>query len=519
MGKKKVFSIICVMLSIFCALCGVFLLSLDIRKTSKRSADETVSRFVDKRVLFIASYSPTYYPNEDVLGGIMSEFFSDERILCDAEYMYTRKYDANTSTELFYKMLKYKLSHHEPYKAVILGGDNALKFALAHRDELFADVPLIFFAVHDVTLAIEASKMPNISGDFSPLNIADTLNVALKLYPEAEKVVALHDNSMAGQGDRQQFLALQKNYSSLDFGTVNTAEISLEQLGSQLNYLDKNTILFYLSVAECGGVHYSADYMAQFINENSPIPVFCTTEEDVAAGFFCGVGLDYFQLGAKAAATAKKKIFGDSLEIQSDFYLNTKSFFNYREAKNRGFDAKKLPKDAIFLNKPVSYWNLYRHFLRPIFLIFTSFVLIIFVLNVEYNRKILYTDELQKSRKQLLFSSRHDFLTGIPNRHYAHTVLEEALRERRKFSLFLIDIDNFKSINDFFSHLTGDEVLREVAHRLLKIAENGDYFVSRFGGDEFIAIYKNGALEEDSAGLRSNRRWTASLSRRTGKAC
>lgn len=84
-----------------------------------------------------------------------------------------------------------------------------------------------------------------------------------------------------------------------------------------------------------------------------------------------------------------------------------------------------------------------------------------------------------------------DGLTGLWNRRAIAAMLENevcrALRDRFPIALVMIDLDYFKSINDTYGHLTGDEVLREVAGRL--IGEMRPYdFAGRYGGEEFLVV-------------------------------
>lgn len=81
---------------------------------------------------------------------------------------------------------------------------------------------------------------------------------------------------------------------------------------------------------------------------------------------------------------------------------------------------------------------------------------------------------------------RRDALTGISNRrHFDETLTAIALDAR--FSCAMIDIDHFKSINDRFSHMVGDMVLRRVAQTLQEASRPAD-LVARFGGEEFVLL-------------------------------
>ncbi len=98
---------------------------------------------------------------------------------------------------------------------------------------------------------------------------------------------------------------------------------------------------------------------------------------------------------------------------------------------------------------------------------------------------------LADARDALEQSSRLDGLTGIFNRrHWEHCLALEFKRSRRNGSvlaLIMFDLDHFKSINDRYGHLAGDEVLRAVGRRLAQVVRETD-IVGRYGGEEFGVI-------------------------------
>lgn len=101
------------------------------------------------------------------------------------------------------------------------------------------------------------------------------------------------------------------------------------------------------------------------------------------------------------------------------------------------------------------------------------------------------TKELAETQKQLSFAASHDSFTGLLNRGTIEEMLcrchEDARARNLTLSALMIDLDTFKQINDTFSHVKGDEVIREVAG-ILKHTTRPTDFAGRWGGDEFVIL-------------------------------
>lgn len=92
------------------------------------------------------------------------------------------------------------------------------------------------------------------------------------------------------------------------------------------------------------------------------------------------------------------------------------------------------------------------------------------------------------AEERIEFLAHTDSLTGLPNYYSfmksAHEMVDEAKQTNKKFALFLLDLDQFKKINDTLGHNFGDFVLEMLARKLCSIAQD-DWLISRMGGDEF----------------------------------
>ena len=113
------------------------------------------------------------------------------------------------------------------------------------------------------------------------------------------------------------------------------------------------------------------------------------------------------------------------------------------------------------------------------------FTMFSFILIISVNLRAV--EELKSERYKLEQQSFTDYLTGLPNRRKLEQRMNYLVQNRKTFMVAITDIDEFKTINDTYGHHVGDKVLAEIAKILVK-NKKSDYFVARFGGDEFITV-------------------------------
>jgi diguanylate cyclase (GGDEF)-like protein len=117
-------------------------------------------------------------------------------------------------------------------------------------------------------------------------------------------------------------------------------------------------------------------------------------------------------------------------------------------------------------------------------------------------RSVRYAMERRQLQEHLHKLAHHDALTGLPNRKLFYDRLARAValarRHQRPLALMLLDMDDFKAVNDTHGHHVGDELLRQVASRLSRCLRATDC-VARLGGDEFIIYVADLADVQDAA--------------------
>jgi diguanylate cyclase (GGDEF)-like protein len=113
-------------------------------------------------------------------------------------------------------------------------------------------------------------------------------------------------------------------------------------------------------------------------------------------------------------------------------------------------------------------------------------------------RIIERTKILEDMQKHLLEQVHKDSMTGLFNRRYfnemADILLFNSKKEKAELSIIILDIDNFKTINDTYGHSIGDDVIYNIAQLLKQSTRSSDVCV-RFGGEEFVIVLPHTSLE------------------------
>jgi len=109
------------------------------------------------------------------------------------------------------------------------------------------------------------------------------------------------------------------------------------------------------------------------------------------------------------------------------------------------------------------------------------------------------TKEIERINKELEYNATMDFLTDLYNRRKSDEILENEWerykRYKRNFSIIILDIDDFKNINDKYGHNVGDKILNEFAGILKENVRKTDK-IGRWGGEEFLIVCPESNLEE-----------------------
>jgi len=173
------------------------------------------------------------------------------------------------------------------------------------------------------------------------------------------------------------------------------------------------------------------------------------------------------------------------------------------------FLIRPLASFIIYVTSYVTYYNLIALTIADPQILLSNRVNGITAIGIGFLLSIIlwrynYTNITQKRRieaqqKQLEQMAYYDQLTDLPNRRLLEKLIEREYSSIQRYghetAIMILDIDNFKNINDTYGHPVGDDILRQLADLLKRSARESDT-VARFGGEEFIILMPRTTVEE-----------------------
>ena len=444
----------------------------------------------EQRVLFISSYSYAWDTVQIQIKGIAENM--GDNVVLDYEFMDTKRVDDEESARLFLEGLSYRMAKVAPYDVVILGDDAALKFALEQRDGLFAGIPLVFEGINDEDLIARADTYPMVTGVVEKLSLEKNIEFGLQINPTAKRVVAILDDTITGEAERKRFYSVASKYPQLEFAEINTSQLTTSQLKTSLKAVTKSSILIYVVMTEdASNKQYTNAESVELLVKYAGVPAIRMVEGGIGDGLLGGNVVSMYKSGQIAAQMALKILNGadaDSIDIVTE----SPNIYCVDAAIMEKFDIslKLLPEGTDILNRKETFFEKHGKIIVPAIVVIALLTAIIIYGVFDIRKRKKLTEQLAEVSKIMESASQHDFLTGIPNRNKLMQDLTEIIESQMPCVVIMVDIDDFKTINDTLGHSAGDEALRHLGSRL-KSMQSQILTPYRYAGDEFIIVLKS----------------------------
>lgn len=455
--------------------------------TTARGEELQEEKPAEGRVLFISSYSLASVVVPEQISGIQEAL--PEGIVLDYQFMNTKNVNTQKNRERFYENIKELIETVPPYDVIIIGDDPAYNFMVEYREELFSGIPVVFEGVNDVDKALTAKEMEDVTGVIETLSYENTIVLAKKLYPDAVNLVAILDDSVTGQAERKSFYEMQKYFPELSFREINASVCTREELLNGISELDETSLLLYIMcTADADGNIYNSTNAVEMISQVTNIPMFTIASNGMGYGILGGELVSQREMGYKAGEMAAKILSGIHVKSIPVLRKPPKHFvFDANVMKRFGISKRDLPEDTQIVNQEETFWTRNSSVIQGVFWVVIVLIVLLGIVLFDNLRRRKLNGALEKIKETLEESSRYDVMTGLFNRRVFMEEVEKKIRQQGDFGVLLMDLDNFKNINDSLGHNNGDIVLKELASRLRTLNDE-NFKAYRLAGDEFTAV-------------------------------
>lgn len=470
----------------FCAVIGVLNLTnnLNMQSTAVEATSKMEVPSTDCSVLLIESYGDGN-PSVPLERAGVTDVMERSGVALDVEYMDTRNYPIGYgASKAWSDMIRERLAAHGRYDVVICADDDALDAVERIHEQVFSDVPVVFFSVNDLDHAREVAAKGYATGITESGHVKQIMEAAAGLQPDSMHFVAIVDNSALGQASLKQYQETLSNMPGYTGEVWNASEMSRDELKEKLAACDSDNIVLQLAAySDDAGQGYSLDSTTKLFTTNCEAPVYRESAGGVGSGLVGGSFVDYEAQGTRAAEFAVKILNGTNpsdIPVEGDKVTNT--VFDADAIKTHGLDRSLLPSNAAVLNEGVSAQSL-ELLVKPVLLIVAAMVLLTGFIMLGYRRSFDDSKEIIKSRDALDYQLKHDNLTKLPNR-YALMQAGEDAANGKMVSIITLDFDDFKDLNDSYGHTAGDSAIAAIGERLSENLPKA--YVARTSGDEYV---------------------------------
>lgn len=449
-----------------------------------------------KNVLIINSYGYDFSLTQKIMKGITESFEENKiNLNLEVEFLDTKKMMNEDYYEKLAEMYKEKFKYTK-LDIIICSDNEALSFVEKNRKELFSNVPIVFCGINGYNPNLLMGDK-NITGIVEELSIFDTVNIALKLHKGIKNVVVLNDKTQSGKMFKELIIKedLEKKLG-VKVVFLENLNLDIEKLSYKLKDYEKDSILLYTVFSiDKSNKKISNEQTIKKIKSISNIPIYGLYEAFLDFGIIGGKLISRKNQGKEAGDLAIKILNKEPIENLPIISIKADSIFlNYEELYKFEVNNKNIPKEAIIVNKPISFYERVKDVIWYFvtILIFLIFIILLLVkINIK-NRKLnkIIIDSKLKDEKNINFI--RNVINSAPSMYSVKNKYGKIILCNTTFSEFFnLEIDKVEnhSLFDIFGKLNLNmEVAKKMAKDDLIIFEEKK---SNFGVEDLIIFENN----------------------------
>lgn len=357
------------------------------------AAGNAKTNLADKRILYLNSYHNGYEWSDAIFKGIRSVLPKEiQNLNFQVEYLDTKHYKNPAMLDTVYTFLKDKYRDSR-FDVVITSDNAAFEFALAHRQDLFPQVPIVFCGLNDFHPEMIQDK-ENITGIAESVDFRSNLAIARRLHPKARQMVVIGNNDITSQAIVKEIKdTIEQDQVEFPISFVSGFPIQELKSGNRSLFKDlpSHTLLYIVPVYEMSqGIFYDAREISRMVCNAANLPVYSSWVFLTGTGIVGGKLVSGVEHGKTAAGVALRILNG---ERPSDIPVETRGghdyVFDYRALKQFKVDQDLLPANSRIINQPYNFYRLNRQLFWVIMgsMVILAGMVLLLILNMDQKKR------------------------------------------------------------------------------------------------------------------------------------
>ncbi|MEF3697473.1 PAS domain S-box protein, partial [Desulfolutivibrio sp.] len=314
-----------------------------------------------KNVLVLLSYDFREYWSSEILEGV-SGALGNAHVQMHVETLDVRRHHGEDYHAEFERFLAVKYANLH-FDLAIVADNAALEFFLRLRPSIDADLPVIFCGVNNFTPEMIAGQA-HVTGINEAVDIAGTVNLALRLFPEASEIAVIAGSAGIGAVNLENFRTSVPLFSR-PVGVTEFVDVPPDSIADVLDKLPRDALVFRMdNLRGSDGSDIPLAQSMALLSSASRGPVFSFWDFDMGQGALGGVAVSGLAQGKTAGELARRVLQGTSADV-IPVVMDSPNIpmFDFALMPRFGLEADDLPDRAIVLNMPLSFYAAYKPYL------------------------------------------------------------------------------------------------------------------------------------------------------------
>lgn len=356
------------------------------------------------------------------------------------EYLDWKNNPTPENLQLTYELLKAKYAQKK-IDIIMATDDIAVSFAFQHRREIFSNAPVVFSGVYAETADRLAADEINYTGVYEQPDVEGTIKLMVSLNPDLKYIYLLFDNTESGA---VSWVPVEKAAPRIKSGlsVVPMNYLTRDMIASVLRTLPEDAAVLVTTYSrDITGNIMEPERYVKFFADNSRVPVYILYDFETGYGAVGGSVLSGRRQGSEAANLAVKILRGErasySLPVDPEDSLTV---IDYRQLLKYNLPLDKVPADAVFVNRPQSFYEQHKQVISIAIIVITIMAAYILALTHNIRRRQEAESNLKKSNEELgslyeeILASQEELQAQYESLETAQQALRDS-EERYKLSV------------------------------------------------------------------------------------